>query len=228
MPTTGYNIDRILDVVTNFGAEEVLAVMNEAQKIVYSEDSEQTFKLDSATGLPPFLVTTKGQYTYDCPSDCRRTAVVYSESWPYPVTRTRPNALVKEYYFRARGYYNIGVSQRDALPHNNQLATVIFPNDPGTTTDKYYHLYYVLPTELTDINVQLTLPEHIHWRFRKLVLSMLAGENYGHNESSEMIIERQIKKIRAQLNGGANTMLGETQWRPEYLDYGDTPRGGRL
>jgi hypothetical protein len=219
MPTTAENITRILKHVSNYSREEIMGVLSEVQNIVYATDSEQTIKLNPNNGLPPFLETIDEQYEYDCPSDCRRTAVIFTESWPYPYSRINNSITWKEYYFKHRGWYENSISSRDALPSNNQLAKVYFLNNPGTTTEKFYHYYYILPTEITDESIQLTVPDHVHWRMRKMVISLLSEEQYGQTGVDERIIEKQIKKVRSELNAGAKSTSRSTPWQSEFMDY---------
>jgi len=217
MPTTTYNIDRIVERVTDRSRETIRDMLNEIQLIVYSQDCFQTQKLDSATGMPPFLVTVDGQFQYDAPSDCRRTAVVFTLN-PVRRQRERPTGPRREYYFRGRGYYGVNISTRDATPADT-LAKVIFQENPGTTTENYYHLYYIKPTPILDEDTQLTLPDEVHYLLRKAVIAMFSTEQYGESAFDDTVIERVAKKIRNSLNRGLqNSIAGETPWREEMQD----------
>ncbi|MBE3122200.1 MAG: hypothetical protein IMZ58_08355 [Thermoplasmata archaeon] len=223
MPTVQYNIERILERVPDQSPETILDVLNEIQTIVYSQNCIQTQKLDS-TGLPPFLATTDLIYEYDCPADCRQTSAIFSLSRSTKRLNTRPVGPNKTYYFRNSGYALIAASSRDA--YSGQVAKVSFQENPGTTTDVYYHLYYIQPTELSDVSVQLTIPEGMHWLLRKAVIAMFTTEEYGESAMDESTIERVAKKIRNSLNRGFQSNLGQTSIREEYL-CDDAPRYGR-
>lgn len=219
MPTTAYNVDRIIDSTKQSSVEEVLNALNEIQSAVYSEDTEQVLKVNSANGMPPYLETTDGQFQYDCPSDCRRTAMIFSESWPYPYSRTRVSLPDKTYYWKGRNYYTMPVSSTDALISADTLATVTFQLNPGTTTTKYYHAYYIKPTPITDISVELTIPDHMHWRLRQIVIKMLIADQSGAFDDFEKTMERQIRKIRSELNRGAQTITGKTPIREDEMEF---------
>jgi len=221
MPSTEYNVSRIVERITNYSRAQVLEVLNEVQLIVYSQDVEQTLYLDPATGLPPFITTTAGVFHYDCPVNCRRTAQVFSRSLNNTYSRSRPVGPRKEYYFMSKGYHLIAVSSRDALP-GGVLATIDFQEDPGDSTDKYYHLFYILPTELTSEDIQLTIPEELHYDMRRAVFAMLSTENYGENGYDGQIMDMLSRKIRNKLNGGAQADIGKTNIREEYQEFPDS------
>lgn len=217
MPTTQYNIERLLERLPDQSPEVLLTVLDEIQTIVYSQNCLQTQKIES-TGLPPFLATTDGTYEYNCPADCRQTAAVFSLSSTIRRYDTRPVGPTRNYYFRNKGYALIGASSRDA--YSGQVAKVFFEANPGTTTDVYYHLYYIKPTALSDVSVQLTIPEELHWLLRKAVIAMFTTEEYGESALDESTIERVARKIRNGLNRGYMSNVGQTPIQEEYqADY---------
>lgn len=217
MPTTQYNIERLLERLPDQSPEVLLTVLDEIQTIVYSQNCLQTQKIES-TGLPPFLATTDGVYEYNCPADCRQTAAIFSLSSTIRRYDTRPVGPTRNYYFRNKGYALIGASSRDA--YSGQVARVFFEANPGTTTDVYYHLYYIRPTTLSDVSVQLTIPEELHWLLRKAVIAMFTTEEYGESALDESTIERVARKIRNGLNRGYMSNVGQTPIQEEYqADY---------
>jgi hypothetical protein len=222
MPTTEYNVERILTRVRDQTPETILDVLNEIQTIVYSQDCLQTQKIGS-TGMPPYIATTDAVYEYNCPADCRRTASIFSLSDALRRVNIRPVGPEKTYYYRNKGYMNVSAITRDATP--GVLGKIFFGDNPGTTTDVYYHLYFIKPTELTDVSVQLTLPDEVHWLLRKAVIAMFTSDEYGDNPQEEAIIERVARKIRNSLNRGYMSNVGQTPIQPEYQD-GNTSHYG--
>jgi hypothetical protein len=216
LPTIQYNIDRILERVPDQSPQTILDMLDEIQTIVYSQDCLQTQKILDATGLPPYIVTTDGVYEYDCPSDCRRTAAVFSLADTLRKINTRPVGPAKAYYFRNKGYANVGATTRDATP--GKLAKLFFADNPGNTTDVYYHLYFIKPTPLTDVSIQLTLPDEVHYLLRKAVIAMFTTEEYGESPQDEATIERVSRKIRNSLNRGYMSNVGQTPIQEEYQD----------
>jgi len=219
MPSTRYNCEMIRRRVGNYTLEQILNVLDEIQTIVYEQDTMQTTYINPSTGMPPYLVTQNNIHQYDCPANCRRVKAVFAESPPSIDSRSLPRPWSKNYYFNGRGFYQVGVNTRDAIPDNGQLATVEFPFNPGSTTTKYYLEYYIQATPLTDINIQLTLPQHVHWRMRKAVIAMLRSEEYGDDGSDEVIIERVCRQIRNQLNRGQQARIGRTPIQEEARVY---------
>jgi hypothetical protein len=218
MPTTEYNVSMIRNAVPNYSRQQILESLDEIQKIVYAQDSEQTLYTDPTTGMPPYLATVAGTYDYACPANCRRTACVFSEQ-PNFGSR-RPSGDQDSYYFRGTGYYKVMVSSTDAQP-NGTVARVMFRDDPGTTTAKFFHAYWVTVPELSTEEDQLSIPDHLHWRLRKGVLSLLTDEEYGDTGQGEGTIERICRKIRSQLNRGAQSMTGLTPVQEQDRTYVD-------
>jgi hypothetical protein len=201
--------------------EDIRDTLSEIQLIVYSQDCEQTTYLDPATGMPPFIATTDGVFHYECPANCRRTAVVFAEGLPIQFNRTRPVGPQKTYYFRNKGYHTVDVISRDAL--ENHLATLDFQGNPGTTTNQFYHLYYLKPAAITDEETQsLLIPEHLHWLLRKAVIAMYTSEEYGDTDREEVAMERIARKIRNALNAGTQTRVGVTPWQEQDQDIPNT------
>jgi hypothetical protein len=215
MPTTTYNIDRIIERVPEKSREAIRDTLDEIQLIVYSQDCLQTQKVLS-TGMPPFITTVANTYEYDCPSDCRRTACVFSVEVPMTKSRSRPIGPRREYYFRNRGYYQVPVNSRDATYEN--AAKLFFQDNPGDTTSVYYHLYYIKPTRITSEEIQLTLPEETHYLLRKAVCSLFTTEDYGESGFDDDVIEKVARKIRNSLNRGYQSNVGMTPIPEEYQD----------
>jgi hypothetical protein len=212
MPTTVYNIDRIKRKVPDASRADILGVLDEVQTIIYSQDCIQTLKLDS-TGLPPLLVTTKGVYQYNAPVDCRRISSIITLN-SINRDRSRPVGPRQEYYFRNKGFFKVAASTRDA--NISDLAKIFFEEDPGDTTDVYYLVYFVKPTPLTSEDVQLTLPEELHYLVRNAVIAMYTTEDYGESGFDNDVIKKTAQKIRNSLNRGYQGNVGETPVREEY------------
>ena len=210
MATTQYNVNMIRNRVGNYTAEEILQVLDEIQVIVYEQDTMQTTYIDPTTGMPPYLVTQDSIHEYDCPANCRRVKAVFVESPPNIISRSSPRPWSKSYYFNGRGFYQVGANSRDSIPDNGTPAKVSFPFNPGSTTTKYYLEYYIQAVPLTDINIQLTLPQHVHWLMRKAVIAMLRSEDYGDDGTDEATINRVCRSIRNQLNRGQQARRGRT------------------
>ena len=192
-------------------------MLSELQEIVYGIGSAAVRKIDNATGMPPYLATVAGTRHYNCPADCRITNLIFVQA---PTGRYRETQDITRYgecYWGARKMHTKAISQTEAT--EGVLSTVTFVDDPGTTTDKYYHDYYVKATPLTTEQVELTIPGHQHWLIREGVIRILRSESYGPSGVDIDMIERIARKIRNRLNHGSQPRAYQTAWRAEDLDY---------
>lgn len=223
MGTTEYNVDMINRRCQKETPEMILQILDEVQKIVYSQDCLQTLKITS-TGMPPFIATQQGVYEYECPADCRNTSSIFTSSTPRTFNRQRPVGPRRNYYFRAKGYYLLSAESRPATIE--EPAKIYFQEDPGTTNDSYYHLYYIKPVTLLTIDTQLTLPEETHYLLREAVISMITSDEYGKSQFDEAIMAKVARKIRNSLNKGYFGGIGKTPVPEEYQEY-SSERGYR-
>jgi hypothetical protein len=214
MPSTETNVELIQRRVSESTTQQILDALDEIQLIVYSQDCFQTQKIDS-TGMPPFLETVEDVYEYDCPSDCRKTAAIFTEEPARGYSRISRNEC--EYSFNGKRYIMAQWEGRDATIET--VSKVYFKQDPGTTDSIYYHLYYMKPARITNIEIQLVIPEEYHYLLRKAVISMLTTESYGDSAYDINAIENISKTIRAKLNSGYGSVLGQAIIQPEHLDY---------
>jgi hypothetical protein len=219
MATTSQVVTSIQNRITGYSRQQILSVMNEIYEEAYCNDVEQTLYIDPATGQPPYLATQDGVFTYDCPANCRRTDAIFTTEVPRNFSRSRPVGPRRQYYFRNKGYYRIAVSQtKDALPDKDQVATVTFYENPGTTTNVYFHAYYLLVDRLDTENVQLDIQPQVHRQLIRGTIAYLRAEDYG-TVQSEAIIEDVVKKIRRELNKGLQGRTGKTPIREEHQEY---------
>lgn len=205
MPSTEYNVDQIIRRFPKESPESILGVINEIQKLVCSQDSYQFEKIES-TGMPPFLATTDGIYEYDCPVDCRRTIAVFTLNRNSGYKSQKSSGLNSEFSLRNRNYTKVAISTRAKTPRS--VGKIYFQDNPGTTTNKYYHAYYTVPQDLTDISMQLLIPDEAHYILREGVIAMLTSDEYGKGQLDEAIMQKTIKKIRAVLNKGEGATVG--------------------
>jgi len=219
MPSLAVNVTMMKRANSNYSREEILAAINEMVEIVYDQDMEQVIKIDSATGLPPFIVTSAGVYEYDCPSDCRRTARIFTETISGYSTSARRSPW-GEYVYQGKSYYRVPIRSYDADVQDT-LAKVVFETDPGATTEVYYHQYYTKHVELTDESQSILLPSKVHYLVRRGALALLAGEDYGESGHGINMVDDVARRIRNTMNSGAQARSGMTHWQPEQRNYED-------
>lgn len=217
MQSTEYNVDMIYRRCSKETPEMILQILNEVQNIVYSQNCLQTTRLTS-TGMPPFINTQQGVYEYDAPADCRVTSAIFTASTPKVFNRQRPVGPRREYYFRNKGFYLLSAETRYQTPQE-PVCKIYFQEDPGTTTNQYYHLYHIKPVELKSMDVPLTLPDEVHYLLREAVISMITSDEYGKSNFDEAIFEKVAKKIRNSLNKGYFGGWGKTPIQEEMQEY---------
>lgn len=217
MQSTEYNVDMIYRRCSKETPEMILQILNEVQNIVYSQNCLQTTKLTS-TGMPPFINTQQGVYEYDAPADCRVTSAIFTASTPKVFNRQKPVGPRREYYFRNKGFYLLSAETRYQTPQE-PVGKIYFQEDPGTTTNQYYHLYHIKPVELKNMDVPLTLPDEVHYLLREAVISMITSDEYGKSNFDEAIFEKVAKKIRNSLNKGYFGGWGKTPIQEEMQEY---------
>lgn len=193
-------ITRLQRRTSKYTRPELLDYLDEVVELVYSSNCRQ-LKVDySNDGMPPYLATQAGIFTYDCPADCRRTIAVFTG---------RTNAYTTEYLFRDSLWANVNVSSRDAT--ETQAATVTFRRDPGTTTSKYYHLYYIQHTPLDSEDIELSIPPgKVHTKIRRGVLALARSEKFGDDDAWKEWERRDLNDIRYELNLGARSEIRGT------------------
>jgi len=211
MPTTSYNITMIKSACGAFSRAQILEVLNEVQMIVFNENTMRVEKIDTATGMPPYLATVQGTRHYSCPADCRETGAIFVLNPHTGYQPTQDKGGYAEYIWRTNRYYKVAAHQQSATI--GQLATVTFVDDPGTTTDKYYHNYFIKHTNLTAETQQLIIPEEVHYILRDGVIQMLKGELYSSGMGKIGPIEQIAHRIRNKLNKGTHARPGRTPIR---------------
>jgi len=150
----------------NYGDRGLIPIANEINMVMMGKDIDHAVVVDESTGMPPFLETTAETQQYDCPSNCRKVASVFYEAEDASDTYDEYGAYQTTVWRGKRFYIKPTTSRRYIDP--NRLATVTFRTDPGTTTEKYYLKYYLLPTTLLTTNGN-TEPD-VPWEFRGLML----------------------------------------------------------
>jgi hypothetical protein len=218
MPSTEANIDLIAVRLSHVAPEAILSAYNEMQTIIYNQDCDQMIKLDPITGMPPYFVTTGVQY-YECPIDCRRTAAIVEKKVMKPYTSSYGKGIISqrgEFFFRDTKYQCVLADTRDATI--DQLAKVYLQEDLGATTDRYYHIYYVKPTPITGLSVQLQIPEELHYMVREAVVAQLTSDEYGKSQFDEALVNKIKKEVRKAMNRGFRSNYGTTRVQEQFQD----------
>jgi hypothetical protein len=73
--------------------------------------------------------------------------------------------------------------------------------------------------------VQLTIPEHLHYKMRQGVIAMLSSEEYGQTGFDTDVIDKMTRAIRNQLNRGAQARTHRTPVQEEHQQFPESTRG---
>lgn len=232
MPTTRQNVAWVHDRNPKYSAQQILEFLNEVHMQCVHQELEQFYYRDPTTGMPPFLSTQEGVYTYNCPSNCRKTDKIFLEQTdlfyqsPFYDTYFGQRGLNRnrnvEFWWNGQPYFALpGVSQTDALVSAGVLATVTFGAgfDPGTYASTYYHLYWIKANEITTLDDEMQLPDELHFYIRKAISAYMATEDYGETTQDEQTIERIKKLVRDHLTRGAKARVSRTPVKLTDRDY---------
>jgi hypothetical protein len=195
---------------------EILSLLDQVQKVVLSKVTAQRTVIDETTGMPPYLATTDGVYTYNCPANCKRTSAIFSDS--VPSYSRQYDGDFKEYTYNKSQYIGMPIKSTDA--QYGVLAKLTFVGlNPGTTTNKYFHLYSFKAPDITALTVNLSIPENHHLEIVDGVLARIKSEKFGDNSEWQYWTRRTMPDIVSELNSGAQPYLGSTLTQPEYRNY---------
>jgi hypothetical protein len=215
--TTRELVTYIQRKASGYTRPEILSILDQVQKVVMSKVTAQRTVIDETTGMPPYLATTDGVFTYNCPANCLRTAVVFAEDLP-GYTRIQYGNTIATYRYDGTDYYTLNVKSTDA--QYGVLAKLTFVGiNPGTTTNKYYHLYSFKAPDITAETVNLSIPENHHLEIVDGVLARIRSEKFGDNSEWQFWIMRTMPTMVSELNSGAQPYLGATKTQPEYRNY---------
>jgi len=194
---------------------ELLFLLDQIQKIVYSVVTAQTTVINEATGMPPFLVTTEGVFTYNCPANCLRTLAIFADN----LTGYRQiNSDVPLGYYNYSGTRYRGMRVKSTDAYRGHVATVTFLDNPGTTSTRYYHEYKLKPIDIDSANIQMQIPEQFHLDIVDGVLARIRDERFGDKGDWFYWKQNTMPGIVAELNKGAQLRLGYTPLRPEAMN----------
>jgi len=227
MPTTRQNVDWIKDRNSKYSPEQILEVLDEVHYRVRSLNIDYNYYLDSTTGMPPYLVTTNEKYSYDCPDNCRKTSRIFC--WKERVGGQNPfysrvfdnqNGNADLFNWRGREYIGLNcITQQDKTLRANAKVFFGAEYNPGDTTEKYFHLYWVVPQRIESVEDEMEIPEEFSFEIRQGVNSILSTEDYGETGFDDQVLDRIAKKIANGLEAGAPRKYSRTPWRREYRDF---------
>jgi len=245
MSVTGI-IDRVFPYASGFGrtgTRSILQLIERAQDRLYAYDGQFMRFIDPTDnkGFPPYLQTTAGTYKYDitaanlsCSSlvkriggtdyaiRCREVKKVFRDVSKSDYGNVQ--WIGKPYIFYNENPYNVNTDRLqvadipvEAHPAlENTSAYVIFPFDPGTTTDVYFCDFLIEPPRLDSESIPLSVPLDYEEAIEDFVMGRIQRLSNGTpNDFEARFQEYWIPKFRSEVaTSGASYRPLSTQVRP--------------
>lgn len=202
-----------------YSPTEILEILNQVHQRCVEQEWDQFLYRDPSTGMPPFLTTVSGQFAYDCPVNCRKTsklAILIMNHDPrpfhhYPISN-QPFAEHYQFNWAGRKFLELPyVYQYDANPEAGVLGKVYFGGkyDPGNTTNKYYHFFWVKANPILTLDDELQISDsNVHYMIMEAISAQISSEDYGASAENFAIIKKLIVDVGKSLNSGADGRRG--------------------
>ena len=191
------------------GEKGLLEVLNQAQDILYKQDTHQNYAIRSDGDLP-YITTTSETYQYTLN---QATTGLSDDVWRVEKVLVKPpfsNAVlaavrveygispnliqpIQQMTFNGVEYFVFHeVKTKDAV--YNGYPTLTFTTNPGDTTTDFYLLLLLKPTKLTAETIQSSLPEQIHWTcLVPTALKLVEAYQNGNIVEALQFIEKEYK-----------------------------------
>jgi hypothetical protein len=196
------------------------------------QELDQFVYIDPATGRPPYITTTKGQYVYNAPDNCRKTWMVavdlitdYDYWRYYSSTTMLRTAASQEQDWCGKTYIKLPyITQRDRLDASNTPAQVIFGGahnsliNSVSSLNKLYHFYWIKANPIETLDDEMQIPDNLHYEIRRAISAYMSTEDYGQSSADENAIEMCVKSVRNKLSRGAKGRIGRTRFQIEDRD----------
>lgn len=159
----------------------ILELMNEIQKMIYTQNAVSSMKMiSSTTGIDPVLTTVAGTYSYDIAT----TTGFEHNAWRITDVYTSDISEPED------------VTLFDATP--SEAAKVIFKENPGT--GNYYIRAYKFPTDVSSESIQLTVPNayhlsHIFEGICGFIEKLRSGKSERYDIFMKSLLPEVVKKL---------------------------------
>jgi hypothetical protein len=218
-------IDRILPHASGWartGTRSILQLIQDAQDELMDYDApSMRFLDDSNEGFPPYLKTVTGTQKYAVTTAnlsttlqkslggvnydirCRKVIRIFldvteSENFVYRwIGEPYVHSYMNPYSVRSTRRVQVADMPFDTiLPTETEALQVVFKEDPGTTTDKFFIEFTWEPPRLTSESIPLIVPAQYH----------------------QAIIEYCIGQVQMFANGKYNEFQNrfEAYWKPKF------------
>jgi hypothetical protein len=209
MATTRNIVGSIHRRNSKYSPTEILELLNEVHQRCVEQDID-AFLFKNETGMPSYLETQDGVYRYDCPENCRKTSKLAIISGNFnPSYNNFLGERYEDFKWCGQIFYNVPyIFQSDAIPDSDTLATVSFGGEynPGTTTNKYRHFYWINANQIETLDDELQLPPSVHYEIKEAICDMISEEDFGERTG---LVDRVAAMVRRKFSGGSDGRSGE-------------------
>lgn len=183
------------------GDHGLLRFLNSAHEILMSVEAEQTMLFDTTTGNLPAINTTAGTFLYTMPDEVWRVSKVLVKinnqilpTSDYGLQRYTGTSYKNALVIGGQAYAKIPfIRSKDRL-NDNQLATVMFTQDPTTQSDYYYRQSYRRPTQILSESIQHDCPAPFDYDFLlPATAKLVEGQLNGNYDEARRIVRMELK-----------------------------------
>jgi hypothetical protein len=204
------------------GTHGVLRHLHTANTVLASQDCNMMLVLDETTGTLPLLATTNGVFSYNMVTTIRKVSdilVSIDDSVLYDYTETvrraQRNSIVVGGMMFARWPY---VMKPQEYQSANVPAKVVFSENPGTTTDRFYLYAFKRPRNILSMNIQ---PDIVSpWDAEYLLpaaAKLIEGVQSGNYIEAYQFVQKELKPKMA--NAMNKDMDGDSDDLPVSRDF---------
>jgi hypothetical protein len=182
------------------GQNSICQMLNRAQNYLFSKPCRISVYIDKTTGRHPFLTTVAGQYEYDIPNG---SVVLAGIVTPRPIRMflatevyTMSSTAAQEYsrVLQDRGDISIQatriiINSTNIEALENTPAKIIFPFDPGDSTDKYQYEAIFEPLQIASDSIPLMVPKIWELALIDGTLGNMEYFDYGRSDRLQTFME---------------------------------------
>ena len=197
------------------GDRGILPYLNIAQRILCSVEAEQLMIIDESTGKLPAITTVDGTYTYNLPANVNFISSILIESGTIVSSHNVPMqdyGDISRIHRRPEEEVSIsGISYylfpyiRSYPSNEENVAKVVFTENPGNSTNVYRYRGYSLPTSLVSESIALSIPPPYDFIYLlPATAKLLEGvQNGNYVEAIAYITKEFLPEMHKAFNVGA-------------------------
>jgi len=202
-----YTVREVIDLVSytanDWPPERIILIINEIVREMQRGNTELAEYIDPTTGLPYMLATTDGTYFYAMPTLCRKIKNVLVRASAVTETYSTRFQSQEISYLNEAWYSLLNIKtwpKGVASVSGSDVASLIFPDNPGTTTGLYYVPYWYDPSEITSINSTIGVVTDYQGLLVEGVIARIQAYQYGNFDAYNAWKERMKLEVWHEYN----------------------------